>query len=146
MNAALENNKIRTYCVDIHINMDQPFKQEPAWDPSTDDATRNLSPNSAAERRHSSSASASTQSTSDSNDSSGSRGRRSRPSVVSVSSQLPTVREKNLQRTISGAKPPTLSDLSSEETVVSSQKVDQLDPICFCLLIRARYSGPNKLQ
>ena len=111
--------------------MDQPFKQEPAWDLLADEATRNLHPSSATERRHSSSASSSTLSTNDSNDSSGSRGRRSRPSVASTYSQLPTVREMNLQRTISEDQPPSLDHLGSEETVVSSQKVNTPDAISF---------------
>ena len=109
--------------------MDRPFKQEPAWDPSVDLATGNLSSTPATERRHSSSASNSTLSTNDSNDSSSSHGRRPRPSVVSLSSQLPTVREKNLQRTISEEMSPSPSQLSSEETVVSSQKVKIRDVI-----------------
>ena len=111
--------------------MDQPFEQEPAWDPSAEQATGSLSPASATERRHSSSASNSTLSTNDSTDSSGSRGRRSRPSVISLSSQLPTVREKNLQRVISEEKSPSLSHLSSEETVVSSQKVSTSETMLF---------------
>ena len=56
-------------------------------------------------REKTSSAGTSTRSTSDSNDTSGSNGRRSRPSVASALSQLPTVREKNLQRIISKDKP-----------------------------------------
>ena len=108
--------------------MDQhPFKQEPAWDPSPENVAQSLAPSSATDRRHSSAASTSTLSTRDSNDSSGSRGRRSRPSVVSISSQLPTVREKNLQKITSDDKPPILSHISSEETVVSSQKVNAPD-------------------
>ncbi|CAD6589105.1 MAG: hypothetical protein ASARMPREDX12_003591 [Alectoria sarmentosa] len=103
--------------------MDQPSKEEPAWDPTPNETTRNLSPNLVAERRHSSSASTSTRSTNDSNDTFGSGGRRSRPSVASTLSQLPTVREKNLQRIISKDKPPSLSHPDSEETVVNSQKV-----------------------
>ena len=126
--------------------MDQPFKQEPAWDPSAEQATRNLSPTSATERRHSSSASTSTLSTNDSNDSSASRGRRSRPSVVSVSSQLPTVREKNLQRTISEDNRPSLIPLTSEETVVSSQKVNTLDSKKRLLSDPSVDAGVNKLQ
>ncbi|CAF9933208.1 hypothetical protein IMSHALPRED_009091 [Imshaugia aleurites] len=103
--------------------MDQPFKEEIVWDPSAQEATRNQSPTSATERRHSSSASTYTQSTNDSNNSAGSRGRRPRPSVVSVSSQLPTLQEKNLHKTKSGDHRSDLSHLSSGETVVSSQKV-----------------------
>ncbi len=129
------------YCIFVHTNMDQPFKQETAWDPSAD---QNLSPASPTERRHSSSASSSTLSTNDSNDSSGSRGRRSRPSVASVSSQLPTVREKNLQRAISEEKLLSLSQLSSEETVVSSQKVNIPDAASFFSLTRARSTGLNQ--
>lgn len=119
--------------------MDQPFKQDPPWDPLTEDATNDLSVTSATERRHSSSASSSTLSTNDSNESSNSRGRRSRPSVVSISSQLPTVREKNLQRILTDDKPPSLPHLSSEETVVSSQKVNASDAIFFWSLIQVRY-------
>ena len=118
--------------------MDQPFKEDPPWDPLAEEAINNLSPASATERRHSSSASNSTLSTNDSNDSSASRGRRSRPSVVSISSQLPTVREKNLQKIISDDKP-SLSHLSSEETVVSSQKVNTPDALSFWSLTQVRY-------
>lgn len=103
--------------------MDQPFKQEPAWDPLAE-AAKNLYPNSATERRHSSSVSTSTNSTNDSNECSGSRGRRPRPSVASGSSQLPTVREKNLERIMNDDRSPSLVLVDSEETVVNSQKVD----------------------
>ena len=104
--------------------MGQPFKQEPAWDPLAE-AAKNLYPISATERRHSSSVSTYTNSTNDSNESSGSRGRRPRPSVASSSSQLPTVREKNLERVMNDDKTPSLALVDSEETVVSSQKVDK---------------------
>ena len=126
--------------------MDQPFKQEPAWDPSAEQSSGNLAPISVAERRHSSSASSSTLSTTDSNDSFGSRGRRSRPSVVSISSQLPTVREKSFQRTISEDDPSRLSQSNSEETVVSSQKVLTPDLISLCFLTPTPYTGLNELQ
>ena len=126
--------------------MDQSVKPEPAWDPSAKQATGNLSPTSATERRHSSSASNSTLSTNDSNEASASRSRRSRPSVISLSSQLPTVREKNLQRTISEDKSPSLSHLDSEETVVNSQKVRKPGTLFFYSLTRPRCTGLNELQ
>ena len=136
-----------TYLTHLYIcNMEQSLKLEFAWDPSAELATGNLSSTPATERRHSSSASNSTLSTNDSNNSSASRGRRPRPSVVSLSSQLPTVQEKNLQRTRSEEQSPGLSQLSSEETVVSSQKVNTRDVISFWRLIRVRCTGPNELQ
>jgi len=102
--------------------MDPPFKEEIAWEPMEVDATGSDSP-SRNDRRHSSSASTSTLPTADSSDPSGGCGRRSRPSVASASSQLPTVREKKEQRALSLDESPDLTQLNSEETVVSSQKV-----------------------
>lgn len=77
------------------------------------------------ERRHSSSASSSSKST-DEKSSNGSHGRRARPSVLSISSQLATVREQKEQRALSWEnenKMPGTSRLDSDETVISSKKV-----------------------
>lgn len=105
--------------------MDQPYKEEPPWGPPIENSVSPLDESDPpkSDRRHSSSASNSTGTTGDSNDSVGQRARRSRPSVVSASSQLSTVKEKNQQRAMSLEKPPTLAHLISEETVVSSKKV-----------------------
>lgn len=105
--------------------MDQPLKEEHIWETSMEDSVSPLDESGPprTDRRHSSSASNSTGTTGDSNDSLGQRSRRSRPSVVSASSQLPTVKEKNQQRAMSIGKPPSLAHLTSEETVISSKKV-----------------------
>lgn len=65
--------------------------------------------------------------------------------MASVSSQLPTVREKNLQRTISEDNSPSLIPLTSEETVVSSQKVNTLDAKNRLLSDPSADTGFNKL-
>lgn len=102
--------------------MDPPFKEEIAWQSVEAEATGSDLPYEN-DRRHPSSATISTLSTADSSDQSGGRGRRSRPSVASASSQLPTVREKKERRALSFDTQPTLTHLTSEETVVSSKKV-----------------------
>lgn len=102
--------------------MDPHFKEEIEWNPVDEDLPENPPPPNE-DRRHSSSASSSTISGSDRSDGSSGRGRRSRPSVASASSQLPTVQEKREQRLLSLEKTSLLSNPSSEETVVSSQKV-----------------------
>lgn len=102
--------------------MDSHFKEDIEWNPVDEDLPDSPPP-STEDRRHSSSASSSTICGSDSSDGSGGRGRRARPSVASASSQLPTVQEKREQRLLSLEKPSLLLNPSSEETVVSSQKV-----------------------
>lgn len=102
--------------------MDSPFKEEIEWEPVEAEATRSESP-FRNDRRHPSSASISTLSTADGSDQPGGRGRRSRPSVASASSLLPTVREKKEQRALSVNTPPSLTHVTSQETVVSSKKV-----------------------
>ncbi len=105
-------------------NNSPSFKEEYGWEPVEVEATLSESP-SRNDKRHLSSASISTLSTADNSDQSTSlgRGRRSRPSVASASSQLPTVREKKEQRALSLKAPSSLTNVNSEETVVSSKKV-----------------------
>lgn len=77
------------------------------------------------EREHSSSASSSSKST-EGHSSNGSQGRRVRPSVVSISSQLATVREQKEQRTLSWEienKMRGTSRLDSDESAISSKNV-----------------------
>ena len=110
--------------------MGPTFEEEAAWDPL--ETVTPPSDGYFGDRRHSSSASSSTLSAGGSNATSSTGGRRSRPSVASASSQLPTVQEKRERKeqralskeTIPSLLAPTLTPLDSEETVVSSQKVE----------------------
>lgn len=101
--------------------MDNRANEDQMWELSTHI--------SRSDRRHSSSASTSSQSTEDKQASPNinpSRGRRTRPSVSSISSQLPTVREQKVMRTLSwdiDPKTPEPSGVVLEESMVSSKKV-----------------------